>query len=161
MSLLFDKHPLIVNPTLATLIGLNESIILQQIHYWLELNKQAGRNKRNGQIWTYNSYENWQEQFPFWSLRTIRRTFTILKNRKLIITANYNKLSLDRTIWYRINYNKLKQLYFQSPCGQNDHMDMANLAAPIPETITSSPCGILDPSWYVDEMTRKIADQTS
>ena len=29
------------------------------------------------------------------------------------------------------------------------------------KTFTSAHCGTLDPSWYVDPMTRKIADQTS
>ena len=33
---LYDRYPLIINPTLAELIGLNEAIVLQQIHYWTE-----------------------------------------------------------------------------------------------------------------------------
>jgi hypothetical protein len=33
-KLLIDSSTLIVLPTLATLIGLNEAIVLQQIHYW-------------------------------------------------------------------------------------------------------------------------------
>lgn len=32
-KLLLDKLPLQVMPTLATLIGLNEAIVLQQVHY--------------------------------------------------------------------------------------------------------------------------------
>jgi len=34
-SLLIAVPPLIVLPTLATLVGLNEAIFLQQLHYWL------------------------------------------------------------------------------------------------------------------------------
>ncbi len=34
-NLLLDEHPLLVMPKLATLIGLNEAIVLQQVHYWL------------------------------------------------------------------------------------------------------------------------------
>lgn len=35
-NLLLDEHPLLVMPMLATLIGLNEAIVLQQVHYWLK-----------------------------------------------------------------------------------------------------------------------------
>ena len=34
--LLLEDEPLVVLPKLATVIGLNEAIILQQLHYWLE-----------------------------------------------------------------------------------------------------------------------------
>ena len=33
-KLLINEHPLQVLPSLATKIGLNEAIVLQQIHYW-------------------------------------------------------------------------------------------------------------------------------
>lgn len=32
--LLINEPPLIVLPNLAILIGLNEAIVLQQVHYW-------------------------------------------------------------------------------------------------------------------------------
>ena len=34
--LLIDEYPLVVQPSLAALVGINEAIILQQIHYWLQ-----------------------------------------------------------------------------------------------------------------------------
>lgn len=40
---LFDEHPMLVNKPLAVEIGLNEAIVLQQIHYWLEMNKESGK----------------------------------------------------------------------------------------------------------------------
>ena len=155
MTLLFDKHPLVINPTLASIIGLNEAIVLQQIHYWIELNKAANRNLKHGHTWTFNSYENWQEQFPFWSLSTIKRLFTQLKKRKLIITANYNKLSFDQTIWYRINYRKLTDIANRSPLCQNDTMQSVKMTPTIPETT------LHEPSYYTNRTTRTIADQTS
>ena len=38
--LMFDKHPLVIDKKLAKIIGLNQAMILQQVHYWLELNKK-------------------------------------------------------------------------------------------------------------------------
>ena len=39
--LLIDEPPLMVLPSLAAVIGLNEAIMLQQIHYWLGLSTFA------------------------------------------------------------------------------------------------------------------------
>jgi len=109
-KLLFDSQPLVVDPVLAVKIGLNEAIILQQINYWLVLNKKAGKNYRDGEYWMYNSITSWMEQFPFWSKNTIHRALTNLKNNNLLITANYNKFKLDKTLWYRINYEEVEKL---------------------------------------------------
>ena len=65
MAILFDKHPVVLDKHMATIIGLNEAIILQQVHYWLELNKKEGKNFHKGRYWTYNTYEEWHEQFLF------------------------------------------------------------------------------------------------
>lgn len=40
MSMLFDCHPLVVDKELATILGLNEALVLQQVHYWIEMNKK-------------------------------------------------------------------------------------------------------------------------
>jgi hypothetical protein len=122
LGILFNENPLVVNVELAKKIGLNESIILQQLHYWLEINRKAGRNQRSGYYWTYNTYEEWQQQFPFWSLSTIKRTFAKLEKGKFIITDNYNKLKIDRTKWYRINYDLLETLENAPKC-QSDTME--------------------------------------
>lgn len=109
-KLLFDTRPLIINPELACLIGLNESIILQQIHYWIEKKKESNSDFHDGYFWVYNTYEAWQKQFPFWSIRTIKRIFTSLENAEIIISGNYNKLGIDRTKWYTINYSKIEDM---------------------------------------------------
>ena len=88
--LLLDEKPLIILPKLAVLIGLNEAIVLQQIHYWL-------REKRDdperyaasfalGEWWVYNTLDAWQKQFPFWSVMTIRRTLESLEAKGLVIS---------------------------------------------------------------------------
>lgn len=141
-SLLLDEQPLLIMPKLATKIGLNESIALQQIHYWLEINKKANKNFRDGRFWTFNSYAEWEKQFPFWSSRTIQRSITNLEKMKLVITGNYNKLKIDRTKWYSIDY-KVVEILEKSPFGQigtinmtewHNHID--KLAPPLPEINT-------------------------
>jgi len=107
-KLLLDEYPLIVLPGLASVIGLNESIILQQIHYWIRHNEAARRNLREGYIWTYNRYADWQAQFPFWGRSTIIRAVKELERRNILIAGKFNKLSIDNTKWYRIDYDVLK-----------------------------------------------------
>lgn len=113
-----------VMPTLATLIGLNESIILQQVHYWLKHKEKAGQDYIDGHYWVYNTYEQWQEQFPFWSVMTIRRTMTKLENKGLLLARNYNRAGFDKTKWYTIDYDALNNL--GSPSVQNEHIDCSD-----------------------------------
>jgi DnaD/phage-associated family protein len=105
-KLLLDEEPLVISPSLATIVGLNESIVLQQLHYWLERSTHI----YEGYKWVYNTYEEWQKQFPFWSESTIRRIITKMEKQELIISGNFNRSKIDKTKWYRINYEKLAQL---------------------------------------------------
>lgn len=103
-NLLIDDYPILVLPKLATEIGLNEAIILQQMHYWINKSNHIHDNKR----WIYNSYKEWEQHFPFWSNATIRRTISSLEKQELVLVGNYNKAGFDKTKWYSINYSKLE-----------------------------------------------------
>lgn len=102
-KLLIDDYPIQVLPKLAEEIGLNEAIVLQQMHYWLGNSKHEHNNKK----WIYNSYKSWEHQFPFWSNVTIRRTISSLEKQDLLYTGNFNKAGFDKTKWYTINYANL------------------------------------------------------
>ncbi|MBI4319692.1 MAG: hypothetical protein HY675_14485 [Chloroflexi bacterium] len=106
-SLLLDEPPLLVLPTLAARVGLHESIILQQIHYWV----RAGAGEvHEGRRWVYNSYPGWQKQFPFLSEFQIGRAMRSLEEQGLLVSGNFNRSGLDKTKWYAIDYDKLKSL---------------------------------------------------
>lgn len=137
--LLFNENPLVILPELATKVGLNESIVLQQINYWLNENEKARRNFKDGYYWCYNSYKEWKTNFPFWSESTIKRTISRLENCGLIITGNYNKLKIDRTKWYRLNDELLSKIE-ELPLGQIDlsivskwYDEQFKLTSPLPE----------------------------
>ncbi|MEW4204980.1 DnaD domain protein [Bacillus thuringiensis] len=146
-KLLLDDEPLVILPKLAAAIGLNEAIILQQLHYWLEKSK----NVRDGFRWVYNTYEEWQKQFPFWSESTIKRTIKKLEGQHLIIVGKYNKLKIDNTKWYRIDYEVLQNIENNTTgqndqtCDQNDQTNRAkwsggrgNLDRPLPKITTET-----------------------
>ena len=158
---LIDDKTMIVFPKLAKAIGLNESLMLQQIHYWLLKKK----NEADGYYWVYNSYQDWVENdFIFWSPSTVKRTLKSLEEQGYIISTNgrFNSRKGDQTKWYRIDYPKLTELFStfdffdgrvkptgqvdqlvdeptgQSdiPTGQVDHTQQVKLTKPLPE-ITS------------------------
>lgn len=141
-NLLINDNPLVILPKLATVIGLNEAIVLQQIHYWVIINTKKGQNFHDGYYWTYNTYEDWQENFPFWSTRTVRRIIRKLEDMEVVISGNYNKLKIDNTKWYRIDFDKLDEITASCTHGQTDHIERCpswpdavdEPATPLPET---------------------------
>jgi hypothetical protein len=113
-DLLIEESPMVVLPSLAQKFGLREAIILQQVHYWLCTKlKNTDKHTRtiiDGTPWVYNSYPDWQKQFCWWSVDTVERGFISLEKRGLLKSATYNKMKMDRTKWYTIDYAKLAQI---------------------------------------------------
>lgn len=112
-ELFVDKSKtLIINTDLALVLGdLNEAIVLNQLNYWLGINRKVGKNFIDDRYWVYNSYSDWKaKDFPYWSEKTIQRTFTRLENKGVVVSANYNKLGIDKTKWYTIDTEKLQEL---------------------------------------------------
>lgn len=102
MSLLLKVKPLVISPVLACRIGLNEAIVLQQICYWLEDTNSGVEH--GGRRWVYNTIDEWNEQFPFWSSDTVKRALTSLKKSGLIYVEQLKKSQHDRTNFYAINH---------------------------------------------------------
>jgi hypothetical protein len=135
---LINEYPLLVLPSLAKEIGLNEAIVLQQIHFWLETFKKANdvKHLKHGRWWVYNSVKQWKrDNFPFWSVNTIERVIRKLEDRGLLISDVLNAAKFDQTKWYTIDYERLEQIV-RFP--QNGEIDNTNLGEPIPETTTET-----------------------
>jgi hypothetical protein len=142
-NLLFDESPLVVSPQLAVVLGLNEAIIIQQLHYWL----QKAPKVRDDRAWVYNSIKDWREQFPFFSTNTIRRTLDKLTADSIVIKGDFNKVSFDKTSWWSIDYESLNAITrnHKSMCpkwangyAQNGQTDVPKMGKPIPETNTET-----------------------
>lgn len=119
------------NKVLAYNIGLKEAIIIQQIDDWCKYNKNNNKNYKDGYYWTYNSIKKWNEILPFISESTIKRILKKLKDKKIIVTGNYNKKKYDNTIWYRIDHDILDDIS-NKPIGQNDLADSTKMIQSIP-----------------------------
>ncbi|WP_053070296.1 hypothetical protein [Alkalihalobacillus pseudalcaliphilus] len=145
---LLDEYPLLVLPSLAVNVGLNKAIVLQQAHYWL----QKSTKSMKGRTWFHKTYEEWQEEFPFWSISTIRRAISELEKEELLLVDNFNQKGYDKTKWYSVNYPKLEKSV-NSPCVQNEQsicsertdacvqneqIDVFNMNKPIPDITTTT-----------------------
>lgn len=148
-KLLIDEEPLMVLPKLAKKIGLNEAIVLQQIHYWIK-NPKVGV-EHSGRKWIRNTFQQWvDDNFPFWSLNTLRRAVDRLRELNLVlVTKSLNKAAYDKTLWYSIDYDELEKYAEPKPTpkmgvgskgsarrpnAQNGHIDLPKMGTPIPET---------------------------
>ena len=103
--LIIPEYPLLVLPSLAKEIGLNEAIFLQQLHFWLVKSEHS----HEGEKWAYNSFSEWEIQFPFWSIATIRKILTNLEKKGIIVFKDLNDLTnhAKGSNWYSINYDKI------------------------------------------------------
>ncbi len=103
MYLLVDEPDFRVQASLIKEIGFNEAFLIQLLHFRSLISK----NEKNGYKWVYNTYDDWHEELPFWSLNKIKRTIYSLESQGYIVSnSSYNKMKIDRTKWYRVDYTK-------------------------------------------------------
>ncbi|WP_270647175.1 hypothetical protein [Paeniclostridium hominis] len=171
--LLFNEEPITINRLAANVLGLNEAIVVQQIHYWLNINEKAKVNIYDDKVWTYNTYDVWQkENFTFWSVKTVQRIFDRLVKLGIVIKGNYNKKKYDRTLWVTLDYDKLEELLVEyensnedkskqntenveiSTKGQNVQMSNSNI-----RTFCPNACGQID-QMDMDNVTTPIPKTT-
>lgn len=128
--LLINEHPLQVLPTLAVILGLNEAMILQQIHFWLcNKDKRCKPYINENESWVYNTYEDWHEQFPFWSVPTIKRAILDLENKGVLVSRQFDLSRGEAKKYYRINHKALTEL-LPAPSDQIDPIHQIKLIPP-------------------------------
>lgn len=123
-KLLINEEPMQVLPSLCAVIGLNEGLVLQQLHYWLI----RSHHEHDERVWIYNTFAEWQIQFPFRSENTLQRIMkTLVDGRKekrdpktnriiqravppLVIVHRFQRNNWDKTNWYSIDYDAMTEL---------------------------------------------------
>lgn len=113
--------------------GLEEAIIIYHINYWISKNKANNKHFHDGRYWTYNSMKAFQELFPYLSYKQIRRTLEKLRANNVLITAKYNSLKYDNTLWYSFS----DEFVIEMQKGQTDFpktaKGIAQEGTPIPD----------------------------
>lgn len=114
--------------------GIEESVILYNLRFWLEKNKA---NHNNVQMhtdsklyyWTYNSTRAFAELFPYMTSNKIQKVLKSMEDRGLIISGVFNQAKYDRTKWYSIPHSR----YIHSAVSPNG---VSQKAQPIPDINT-------------------------
>ena len=102
--LLYDGPPIVLSVSLIKKVGLEEALILQHIHYWM--NPTFNKNLFEGKYWVRNTYAQWQKHFPFWNIKKIRRLFNLLEKSGILLSFTTHN-SFCKTKYYTIDYEKL------------------------------------------------------
>jgi len=104
---LMNEHPLVIKSKLASKIGLNEALFLNQINYWIKDDPRVPLH--DGKRWHYASYKQWLKDFSFWSESTLKRTIKSLTDLNLIIIEKKDEDKRNRINWYSVNYEEMKK----------------------------------------------------
>lgn len=149
--LLLDDHPVVILPSLAAAIGVNEAIIMQQTHYWLT--KPEVGQERDGRKWVKITYDEWMDQLMWLGKDALIHAIANLKKIGLLIADQLSRSSFDRSAWYSIDYDALEALPLPSKedgrakkkeslrssrVGKPDHRESSNPPVIIEESCISS-----------------------
>ena len=122
-KLITPESPLLVPPLLAAEIGLEEALILQQIHYFCQISKHI---KQDGRRWFWKTLNGWGQTLPFLKISTIRRAIANLKdNFKLIDVCRHSEKTWYQANWFTVNVENVETLW-NSIC-QNQQIDLSIL----------------------------------
>jgi len=90
------------NTEIAKKYGVDEAIVIENLHFWIYKNKCNEKHFHDGYYWTYNSTRAFKEMFYYWTDRQIDRVLKSLKEQGAILVGNYNKVGYDRTRWFTL-----------------------------------------------------------
>jgi len=113
----------IFDTEMAKEVGIEAAIIYQNICFWVDKNRANNQNFINGYFWTYNTYNAWQELFPYMKLNTIKRAIKVLKEAGFIVVEKGLNESnkWDKTNYYRHTNKVITDSKEKSPSEQYEN----------------------------------------
>ena len=99
----------------------------------IQKNEANNEHYHDGTYWTYNSRKAYKMLFPYMGERQIKSAFATLINNGLVMTGNYNRVAMDRTLWYALTEKgKCIATFGINALGQNVPMEEAKMSQAIP-----------------------------
>jgi len=90
------------DPQCATEIGVEKSILLHGIMYWVLKNSSNNKHLHEGRYWMYNSASAFSVMHPYWNDQKVKRMLQQLESEGWILSGRFNQSGYDRTKWYSI-----------------------------------------------------------
>jgi hypothetical protein len=102
--------------------GLAEAVLIKNFKFWIEHNIDQKYNFKDGRTWTYISLKELAKNFDYLSEKQVRTAIDHLIKDKVLLKGNYNKLAIDKTLWYAfVEENKFVKPYdrMETPFAQS------------------------------------------
>jgi len=104
ISHIMGDGTIVVDIARAIYLGLNESIVWTKIYFLISGCEKKEKNFFEGRYWTYSSIEDWQSKFfPFWSIDTVKRTFSKLRSDGLLLAKKHNPDKTKHLLYYSLD----------------------------------------------------------
>ena len=110
---LMDENPISFYPNLARVLGVNEAIVLQQIWFYVNVNREneSERHFHEDKWWVYNSYKQWSKRFfPWLTPRGVQSIILNLEKFKILESKQGFQDRNDRRKWYTVNRDELAKV---------------------------------------------------
>jgi hypothetical protein len=101
---IIEQEPIVITPCMVATYGALGAIFAQQLWYW----QQKSRKFLDGKVWVYQTTSDWVAQTGL-AEQAIRTAREHLKKAGVLYEANYNKTSMDRTLWYSLDIEKVRE----------------------------------------------------
>ena len=93
-----------IAPEVAKEIGLNESLVLLQLEYWITTD---GEYREDGFWWLRKTVREIQQTFVFWGTGTVSRTLTSLATSGYIVYGDFDDGPGKGATWIRFNMERI------------------------------------------------------
>lgn len=117
--------------------GLAEAVLIKNFKFWIEHNIDQKYNFKDGRTWTYISLKELAKNFEYLSEKQVRTAIDHLVADGVLMKGNYNKLAIDKTLWY--SFVDEKKFIKPYDVTENPSAQSGNRAAPevkaIPDTL--------------------------
>lgn len=125
---------------LAAAYGVECAILIHHFQHWIRLNRFANRNIKEGRCWSYQARKDIQAHFPYWTFEEVRYLCEKLETMGVLITENYNKSKIDKTLWYAFRDEKafgVDEESSKSFYERENSLTRGKSPTPIPDTKTT------------------------
>ena len=135
----------------AVRYGFEEAVFLDAIVHWYQTNRANGRNFHDGRWWTHNSVRTFQETFPWWTQKQLRRIIQSCRDQGALLAGNFNRDKRDHTGWYSPSEELLELYGGDGSLGPNGQMEVPKRADERAQMGKALP-------WYTHGDTRSPSD---
>jgi len=133
-SLTYQAPAHAFNPLHAAAYGIEEAILIAHFQHWINHNMRLGYNRRDERTWTYQTRKQIAANFPYLTEKQVRTTTDSLEAQGVIMKGNFNKIGIDKTIWYAFCIEEMFTIAQMGTSIAQTGKWTAQMGTPIPDT---------------------------